>query len=667
MAKTSSAAFAVQVTAAPPPLTASLRLSSGAGGANLPFTVGYAFPKGTIPNGTALTLNAASGTVSSQVLVKRQWNDNSVKHVVISGHIVAPLSAGGTQDVTVVAGSASGTALTSTDILNAAPTASVQCGAIGTVTLGSLLASPFRTWLSGPEMVECHYHGVVGSDATLRVWFHVRLYKSGRLWIRAFCENGYVTNSVTGPSIDKTYVPTVTIGGTLVYNNGGAALNHYGHTRWDAEGWIGGDPQITPQHNAAQLISTKLVPNYWQRNPSAGALNGLTLAYSPMQKGDWTQDMSNTGYQPQIGLLPLWDALYCTSGDSRAYRSVVANARSLNSYGIVWRDASDNERPTRPSVRPTWTMDGDSVGGEPGCVAGPLNWDVGHHGSGGYLAYLITGDYYHLETLQHLCSAIYLCHSINRGQGVNRAMHDQTRGMAWSLRSIGQLAGIGPSDSVTSDYAALLAGNMTILNNLRLIPGQNQLGTLFNNELATNVYGTGLVAPWQESFVVQTMGFLSEIDPLTDPSTLILVRDNYYKWPVGILGASGTGNYCFGLASSYNIKIADVVTGDLTLCYASWGLVFQNTYGFPNVSCSNTLQGGSGGDPLNASTGYWGNLLPAIAYAVDHGAAGADLAWARLTGATNWSSIVNCNPPNSPTFGDQPMWGIVPKSFPIIP
>jgi hypothetical protein len=667
MAKTSSAPFAVQIVAAPPPLTSSLRLTSGAGGSNLPFTVGYAFPKGSIPGGTALTLNPATGTVTSQVVVKRQWNDGSIKHVIISGHIVTALAAGGAQDVTVVSGSSSGTALTSANIQAAAPTASVQCGTIGTVTLSNLLATPFRTWISGPEMVECHYHAAVGSDATLRVWFHVKLYSSGRIWIRAICENGYVTNSVTGPSIDKSYVPTVTIGGVTAFDNAGAALAHYGHTRWDAEGWIGGDPQITPQHNAAQLISTRLVPNYWQRNPTAGALNGLTLTYAQMQRGDWTQDQSNTGFQNEIGLLPLWDALYCTSADARAYRSVVANARSLNSYGIVWRDPTDNESPTRPSVRPGWTMDGNNAGGENGIQAGQWVWDVAHHGSGGFVAYLITGDYYFLETMQLQAAACYLVHSSARGSGTNRALQDQTRGMAWSLRTVGQLAAIGPSDNVTTDYAALLAGNMTILNNVRLIPGQNQLGTLYNNDLATNAYADpGVCAPWQQNFVVQTLGYLSEMDPLSDLSTLILVRDFSYKWPVGLLGASGSANYCFNFASAYNLRVAATATGDLTQCYGSWGLVFQNTYGFPNGTCSNTLQGSSGGDPLAASTGYYGNLLPAIAYAVDHGAAGADLAWARLTGASNWSSIVNCNPPNSPTFGDQPMWGVVPKSFPII-
>src|SRR5258706_7072412 len=259
--------------------------------------------------------------------------------------------------IQIAAGTPSGgAALTSLDILAALPTASVQCGAIGTVQLATLLATPFRTWVSGPEMVECHYRSAVGIDASLVVWFHVRLYRTGRVWIRAICENGYLTATP-----DKTYVPTVTINGATVYNNGGAPLNHYGNTRWDVEGWIGGDPQITPKHNSAQLIATRLVPNYWKRNPSQSALSGLTQVYTPMGNGGWTLTQGDTGVQNKIGILPKWDALYCTSGDPKAYRAVTAAARALGTYAIVWRDSTDN-LPVRPSARPSGTVDGQGGG-----------------------------------------------------------------------------------------------------------------------------------------------------------------------------------------------------------------------------------------------------------------------------------------------------------------
>jgi hypothetical protein len=660
MAQTSSSPFTVQIAAAPPPLAASLRLTSTLAGTNLlPFTIGYAFQKGAFTSGTTLALDQGA---TSQVLVKRQWNDGSVKHAVISGH--ATLTANIAMDLQIAAGTSSaGTALTSTDILNKAPTASVGCGIFGTVTLTSLLPAPFRTWLSGPEMVECHYRAAVGADATLVVWFHVRLYRTGRLWIRAICENGYLDVN----TLNKTYVPNVTISGAMVYNNGGASLTHYANTRWDVEGWIGGDPQITPKHNVLQLIATRLVPNYWKRNPSQGVLNGLGQVYSPMASGGWTLDQSNPGFQYEIGIMALWDALYCTSTDPRAYRSVTANARALNSYGIVWRDSAD-KLPTRPSARPTWSVNGNGAGGSNGVVAGPLNWDMAHHGSAGYLAYLVTGDYYYLETMQHQASTCYLCNDAPRGLGTARILQGQTRAMAWSLRTVGQLAAIGPSGgatdsgtiSVTTDYATLLANNMTHWDAERQRAGQNGLGVLYNYELAHGdyaAYGIGHTASWQQNFMVQTIGHLSELEPLSDMTALNGVRDFSYRWPVGLLGTSGPANYCFSQAVSYTVKIADAFTADVTTCYATWGQVFAATFGTPNASCGTVLLGSSGGDPTVASMGYWGNLMPAIAYAVDHGATGAAAAFGRLTGASNWTGVQNCVPP----FDDLPNWGIVPR------
>jgi hypothetical protein len=502
-------------------------------------------------------------------------------------------------------------------------------------------------------MVECHYRAPVPADATLVVWFHVRLYRTGRIWIRAICENGYLPG--VGPTnSDKTYVPTVTIGGAT----SGASLTHYAHTRWDVEGWVNGDPQITPKHNVAQLIATRLVPNYWKRNPSANVLTGLDQSYSPMAHGGWTLDQTNAGFQNEIGLLPLWDALYCTSGDPRAYRSVIANARSLNSYGIVWRDRADN-LPTRPSARPGWSTSGDQQGGADGVGAGPLNWDMAHHGSGGYLAYLITGDYYYLETMQLQASTCYLCNDVNGGSGTARVLTGQSRAMAWSLRTVGQLAAIGPSDSVTSDYVTLLASNMAHWNTQRQLPGQNPLGILYSYELASGGYGPGVASPWQQNFVVQTVGHLSDIEASSalNMSTLNAVRDYYYSWPVGLLGGSGPANFCFTQASTYTIKIASITTSDMTRCFDSWGTVYQATFGVANGSCGTVLQGTSGSDPAVASSGYWGNLMPAIAYAVDHGATGAAAAWASLTGASNWSTVENSG------FDDLPIWGIVPRGF----
>jgi hypothetical protein len=621
----------------------SVQLTSGVTG-TLPFTLGLGFGKGDVPGVPVLSV------ASSQVIVKSRWSDNSVKHAIASGHMALTAGVPATVNVTAAASAPAGTNLTAADIQAANPSASIQLGSIGTVSLSSLLGTPFRTWISGPEMVEAHYRSTVGSDPTLVVWFHVRLYQNGQVWVRAIAENGFLDVASTA----KTYVPAVTVGGATVYNNGGVALTHHAHTRWTAEGWIGTDPQIVPKHNTVYLRATKLVPNYTtQFPPSAATLGGLYQNYVPMQNGNWTPQMGDTGYQAQTGLLGNWDALYVTSGaDARAYRSVLANAKALNSYPIVWTD-SLTKLATIPSNRATWTISGANGGGATTVGAGTLIWDIAHHGSGGFLAYIITGDYYYLQTMEDQVSLVYLIDSSVHGSGTARVLQGQTRGAAWAQRTIGQLVGIAPADPVVNDYRTLLANLAAHWNGVRQTAGVNPLGYLYDYDLAA--YGAGLTAPWQQHYWIQTYGAVSDLEPFADMTVWNAVRDHLYKAAVGILGPVGTNNYCYTKASSYNIKISSGTSSDPTTWYTSWGQVYQNTFGAANTFCGTALEGDSSGIPALAF-GYWGRLLPAIAYAVEDNAAGASASWARLTGSSNWSTFINSG------FDSVAIWGILPRS-----
>ncbi len=610
---------------------------------DLPFTVGLGFGRGDVPTSFALDLPDA------QVEIKRRWNDGSVKHAVVSGF--ATLTAGAPRTVKIVTGSyVGGTALTCADIAKAKPTATVTLAGVGSVSLDALLAAPVRTWLTGPEAVECHYAAPVGAHPSLRVWFHVRLHRDGRTLVRTIVENGYLD----GTNTDASYVPTVTVNGAPVFGNGGASLTHYAHTRWVADGWIGGDPKITPRHDTTYLTAARLLPNYWTKKPAASAaLDGATQVYKPMGQGDFTTSMGETGYQPQIGLLPNWDGLYVTSGaDPRAFRAVVANALSLGSYPIVWRDRTD-DLPTRPTARPKWTVEGDGQGGVNDIAAGPLTWESAHHPSGGYLAYLLTGDYVHLETMQHQAATVYLVGSSAWGAGTSRILQGQTRGSAWGQRTIGQLAAIGPDDAVTKDYRALLANNAAHWRSVANTLGPNALGFVY--EYNTNAYAPGAISPWMQNFFVQTYGLLSDLEPLDDMTALNAVRDFLYRVPVGLLGA-GTSDYCFTRASTYTINIASGTISDISQAFTSWHDVDVATNGGASA-CGTTLLGDSGGAPTAAASGYWGNLMPAIAYAVDHGAPGAAAAWKRLTGAANWNVV------EAAEWDTTAPWAIVPRGF----
>lgn len=630
-------------------------LTTAAASGTSPFTLGIAFRKGDVPSSIVLDLP----NTNYQVAIKRSWNDGSVKHAIISGR--AALTQNVPLTVTVNRGAApSGNALTATSIQAAAPVASVQCGSFGTVSLSSLLAAPVRTWVSGPEMVECHYRADVGGGTLLSVWFHVRLFADGRLWVRAIVENGYLDNGsgALAGNANRSYVPTVTIGGATVYSNGGSSLAHYANTRWTSEGWIGGNPSITPLLNASYLRATKLVPNYGYTGATGGTLDALVQNYSPMGQGAHTAFMGATGFQAAIGLLPNWDALYCTTGDARAYRAVLAGSSAVNSYTIVWRDRTTKLAP-KPSSFASWTIEGPGGGGYDSYAAGSLSWEIHHHPSSGYLAYLLTGDYWHYETALLQAATVYLFTSSGRGSGTSRFLQPgQTRGIAWSLRTVGQLAAIAPdaelaSGSVAADFRTLLANNYTTHKNA----SQSGQSMIWSGSVFQSVYGNwgaaGSVAPWMSDFWVATNGHLSDAEPLANMADLNSTRDWMYRWVVGRLGRTGVSSeFPFTQAAQYGLNVA--TSGSGATWYQSWGELFQTTTGSSNSSSGNTLLGVSGASPEAMREGYWGNLHPAIAYAVDHGATGASAAWARVTGSTNYSS-------NTVGFRNTPVWGVIPR------
>jgi chitodextrinase len=652
-------ASASATTQAPPPPGSTITtfgLTSPLTG-SLPFTVGLGFKKGDVPSGASLNLT------SYQVITKSTWSDGSVKTAIASG--LAPLTANTPLTVSVIsAAPPTGTNLTCADIQNAAPSASVQLGSIGTVNLSSLLTAPFRTWVSGPQMVECHYRGAVGSDPTLTAWFYVRLWKGGQLWVRAVVENGYV-DVATG---DKSYVPTVIIGGTTIYNNGGASLSHYANTRWTVESWVGANPQVTPRHDTRYLEASRLVPNYLNLPPSTSVLNNLFQAYTPMAQGDLTTNMEDPGFQYDIGLLPRWDALYITSnGDPRAYAAVLANAKALNSYPIVWNDSATH-LPTLPANKPTYTVFGPGGGGANSWASnGGLSWGLAHEPSEGYVAYLITGDYFYLETMEDNATMVYLMNSSSQGSGNNRIFGSQTRSVAWGFRTVGQLAGIGPSgDTQIAGYQAWLGNNVAAFSGTAQTPGMNQLGYPYSYEHDTNAYGTGtgVVAPWQQHFWTQSVGMISDLEPVTNMTSLNALRAYLDLAPVYVLGPPNTpGAYSFVNGGAYNLQVSNLPSDPPTNWYTP-GVVQTTNWGANGPGT--TLLGNSGEDPANACIGIWGNLLPAIAYAVDHGSAGAAAAWARLQTATNFNSMINnCTasvPADTGGFNDTPIWGIVPRT-----
>lgn len=645
-------------------------------GSLLPFTLGLPqFPQGKTLG--PLTLSIPNG----QVIVMATWPDGTVKHAIASGHV--NLTAGTPTTINVINSSNSGTNLTSANIataLNNPGQNVVNLGVNGSVDLVTLLGSPILTFVSGPQMVYCIYATTLSNN--LYVQFHVQYYLFGNAYIRATVDNGYV-DLVTSP---QTYTVTIKIGG-VNQSIGSLAtpttLTHNRSTSYFAKGWTSGNPNITPIHNTADIIASKLVPNYFGDappvSPGPQTAEGLTLStmtqtYTFGGTGDWTVMMGDIAFHNQIGLLPGWDAMFITSkADPRAYRSVIANAEILvGTYGIVWRGKSDSNLPCRPSIYPTYTFEGPGGGGlgTPGySVDGVHFWEEAHHGSAGYLAYLITGEYYFLQIMQHQSSLCYLAQQSAHGNGTSRALLSQTRGDAWILRTWSQLAAVcPPGDTVTADYAALCTTTVSTFLSTALLAGQNQLGIVYDQEVRANDYSstTATGAPWQHDYLSQTFGMGTDIIPLSSMTNWVLIDSLLANYAILRMSDGSSGGFHFSYAGEYNlIEGPTPSVTDYRQLYQTWAQVFTaniavSPLNFNYVGNTNTLQGSGAATPADSCKGYWGYLLPSIAYAVDHNYGGALAAWNRMVGATNWLTLRQCTG-NSDTFSSVPIFGIGPR------
>jgi len=600
-----------------------------------------------------------TGLTSYRVEVLRRWADGSVKHARVNGRVALTASVPLTVTASNGTSPTGGSALTAADIQAASPSVTIQCGAIGTLTLSTLLGSPVRTLYSTSEAVECHYWAAIGSTG-LHGWVYVRLHADGRMRVRCAVENGYLDNGAgaTYSGSAQTYDLTVTIGGVVELATAGYA--HYLRAAAYAEGWIGGDPAVTIGHDVAYLrMLSRLVPQYYVfGSPSEGALAALTQTYGVSSSGPQTPSMGNTGYQPSIGLLPNWEAMYLTSGDVRALRCTIAGALSVRNYPVAWREQATRS-PVRPSVYPTWSPGGPGVGGQTEDSAGGLTWEIAHHPSAGYLAYLLTADYAHYETMQLQAATAWLYNSVSKGSGTSRVLNNQERAVAWQLRTYGQLCAIAPSADLASGFLADARSLLSYQYSYYAARITSQPADMASKGclyVYSYAYAPAGIAPWMTDFWVAANGHISELEPLASNADLLTVRNHMYRWVVGRLGVEGDSTaYPFTHGASYSLQVATSASD--SAWRSTWGDIYTAEWGLTNSTTTNTLTGSGAGVPTQASYGYWGNLLPALAYAVDHGAPGAADAMERLRSASNWSDITGSG------FGDLPGWGVMHKGY----
>jgi hypothetical protein len=688
-------------------LSTSFTLTGASTVNDAPFTVGHAFKQGDVPTGSGVVVSNAT----AQVTPKNYWPDGSLKFAVIAGTANVSTTPA---TVTLASGTySSGTALTTEDLKTAmsSQTCSIAFGGTPVSWATTDFDSPHQTLTTGHRMSSWMYRKPIGSDAHLVGWIEIRLYAGGAVEVLPWIENGYL--SVTGPTL-KSGRATFTLGSTLRYDSindantpggysldptvsAGGVLSMPHHTRAVLirggvfSHWLGTNPQVVPAHSRTYLASTYLVPVYQPSSINEGALAALTTTYNPGRLAYTSGSMGGTGYAPDIGLLPNSAALYLVSGDVRAYRSVLSCGFSLANYCIHHRDQVTN-RPLLFTDRP-WHSNATDTNMPIPSGANSCVYASSHHPAASYLPYLLTGWNWFVEEQQFQVTDHYLARNESYRDGSNYFFypsaggyaHNENGGMraiGWQYRACAMSACLTPDSDTTMRANFLDVLKFNIDKYKRIYDGTHwtnpSSGIVYNigsNNLGHPSFGSSggnstdsvnyYNGTWQSAFFIASVGFSYDMGLVTgaDLTKLVWLRDWLYRETTGILGRSGvTSEYSFTRGAVYGSEPPSIDAirpiGPSNTWLTTWGEVWTNTVGSANTNTgANTIVTGnidSGNDGL--ATSYWGNLQPALAYAVSHGAPGALAGYNRMRGSTNFDARL-------PQFNDIPVWGIKPRTL----
>jgi hypothetical protein len=291
----------------------------------------------------------------------------------------------------------------------------------------------------------------------------------------------------------------------------------------------------------------------------------------------------------------------------------------------------------------------------------PWYTDPAHSWAAGYLPYLVTGRWFSLETAQFCAGAEFLAWGIGSANP-QRWSSSEDRHAAWSMRQLACALAITPD----SGSASLRNGYITYVQSAWASWRANEVG--FNTlGVRRNIGNYTDYAPspylscgaFQQYFIAQAFPFAydiaSELVNATARTQWLESVRFHAQFPVGLLGTRPDG-YCYRRAGLYGIAVGPDRVANRYTFFSSWAEVYNAAVTTGVIPAGESCSAGStllGGYIPDASS-YWGNMLPSVAYAKDFGVPGADAAWSRLSGASNYAELLA-------NFASYPHFGVLPR------
>ncbi|MCI5044019.1 MAG: hypothetical protein MRY72_04920 [Aquisalinus sp.] len=445
-------------------------------------TFGFAFQQGDLTDPQMLIAQVGGQDIPVQVDVKSSWEDGSVKHAVLS--LQLPVGQDATAEVML--GQLSGQPSIEAQALAGIPAAvdydfSVEidfAGQTHVMSVNQLLAEGSgSSWLAGELVTEERVSETLTlDDKELTFSFDVRTAIDGsvRTAMTVSYDNVYTTNTH-----NLTYDYRVIDQGTVI--DSGNGLRHVHHTNWHEN--YHSDNKSSDVHvvyDMAYLQATNLIPRidtslssghygeFAQQLETGKGTYGDNLDFDPMGAGSITQYMPSGGSRPDIGYLTEWAAMYIVDQTAENKSALLENAYAGGSINWHLRDPETGlavrlDDPDHAQhawdFNETWRSDTGSIDdGDSGFTL--ERGEPAHKPALNSLAYLVTGDRYHLDEMYaEVAYGVFGQESSTRND-VGFSTYGQLRGKAWLLRDLYQASSIAPDGDYKDYLDSLLEGQL---------------------------------------------------------------------------------------------------------------------------------------------------------------------------------------------------------------
>lgn len=528
---------------------------------NYPLTFGHVFKEGDIPAGIVVKYNDTA--LTTQFDIKTSWPGGSIKFGVISVVIpqVVANGAGVLTIETAVSNNSAGmldkTAILDTNVESNINLSNLSesgySGSVSSSLRDQITSGDLQYWLKGPVCTEILEKQQL--NTSLNTAWEARFYPGTSFGIR-------ISNSIENVNIQAMgnvhYDVSIQHGESTpatVYTKTG--FNHLYGSRWRKVFWLGAEPPETELHyDIPYLISTGAIANYdTSITIPEDSISSMYTSWNNASKKDIDGNgllqkfFPQTGGRSEIGILPKWSALYLFSMDNRMKEVVIAHSEIAGHVPqIHWRE-TDATKSNYDSVitiddRPTLSLFNKAGG----TVIGTLDnggWtpDRSHHGSFSYLAYLITGEYWHHQETMFWGSFVLAWDIYNRNGAGNSQnfsaghdytwgiIYDQERAMAWSLRTLSDVVFVSLdettsqnnyfSSKLNNNIEWLHLGNRTGKHGVHAIrcPRETQ------PDNAPGYPANRIIAPWMHDFNVLSIKHIK--DQKTADATRVSELLNY--------------------------------------------------------------------------------------------------------------------------------------------